>query len=57
MWHLRVGLEDNIWLEKGVLASNGDLVRRAVTIASSMGYTIMSPQQVREKLKLQKRWG
>lgn len=55
--NIRVGLEDNIWLAKGELASNGDLVKRAVTIATAMGYTIMSPAQVREKLKLQKRWG
>jgi len=55
--NIRVGLEDNIWLEKGVLASNGDLVSRAATIAHAMGYSLLGPQQVREKLKLQKRWG
>ncbi len=55
--NIRVGLEDNLWLAKGELASNGDLVARAVAIATSMGYSIMSPEQVREKLKLQKRWG
>ena len=55
--NIRVGLEDNLWLAKGRLASNGDLVARAVAIATSMGYSIMGPQQVREKLKLQKRWG
>ncbi len=55
--NIRVGLEDNLWLAKGELASNGDLVSRAVTIATAMGYSIMSPEQVREKLKLQKRWG
>ncbi len=55
--NIRVGLEDNLWLAKGELASNGDLVNRAVTIATAMGYSIMSPEQVREKLKLQKRWG
>jgi len=49
--NIRVGLEDNLWLGKGELASNGDLVNRAVTIATTMGYTIMSPAQVREKLK------
>jgi len=54
--NIRVGLEDNLWLAKGELASNGDLVSRAVTIATSMGYSIMGPEQVREKLKLQKRW-
>jgi uncharacterized protein (DUF849 family) len=55
--NIRVGLEDNLWLAKGELASNGDLVARAVTIATSMGYNILTPQDVREKLKLQKRWG
>lgn len=55
--HIRVGLEDNLWLKKGVLASNGDLVARAVTIAEGMGCRIMTPDQMREKLHLQKRWG
>ncbi len=55
--NIRVGLEDNLWLAKGQLATNGDLVSRAVTIATSMGYNILSPAEVREKLKLQKRWG
>jgi len=55
--NIRVGLEDNLWLAKGEPASNGDLVTRAVTIATSMGYTIMTPAQVRRKLNLQKRWG
>lgn len=54
--NIRVGLEDNIWLEKGVLASNGALVERAVTIAESMGSRIIGPAEVREKLKLQKHW-
>lgn len=54
--HVRVGLEDNIWLEKGVLASNGDLVERSSTILTNMGASIMTPAAVREKLKLQKRW-
>lgn len=54
--HVRVGLEDNIWLEKGVLASNGDLVERSATILSAMNVSIMGPDAVREKLKLQKRW-
>jgi len=54
--NIRVGLEDNIWLEKGVLASNADLVARAATIVKTMGYNLLSPQQVREKLNLSKRW-
>lgn len=55
--NIRVGLEDNIWLEKGALATNGDLVKRAATIATNMGYNLLSPMEVREKLNLQKRWG
>ena len=55
--NVRVGLEDNLWLGKGVLASNGDLVARAKTIVEGMGSQIMNPQEVREKLNLKKRWG
>ncbi len=55
--NIRVGLEDNIWLEKGILASNGDLVEKAAAIAALMGYNLLTPNQVRDKLNLQKRWG
>ncbi|MCP4072321.1 MAG: 3-keto-5-aminohexanoate cleavage protein [Hyphomicrobiales bacterium] len=55
--NIRVGLEDNIWLEKGILASNGDLVEKAAAIATLMGYNLLTPNQVRSKLNLQKRWG
>ena len=54
--NIRVGLEDNIWLDKGVLASNGALVERAVKVAEGMGTKIMSADDVRKKLKLKKRW-
>ena len=50
--NVRVGLEDNLWLDKGVLATNQTLVQRAVTIVEAMGSTIMTPQEVREKLGL-----
>jgi uncharacterized protein (DUF849 family) len=53
--NVRVGLEDNLWLDKGVLATNASLVERAVTIVEAMGSSIMSPQQVRDKLGLTKR--
>ncbi|OED43634.1 NADPH dependent quinone reductase [Chromatiales bacterium (ex Bugula neritina AB1)] len=53
--HVRVGLEDNIWLDKGVLATNAQLVERASTIITNMGSTIMGPQQVRDLLNLKKR--
>jgi uncharacterized protein (DUF849 family) len=54
--NIRVGLEDNLWLDKGVLATNGALVERAVKIAEGMGSKIMGPEDVRRKLKLRKRW-
>ncbi len=53
--NVRVGLEDNLYLEKGVLATNADLVERAVTIIEAMGATVMTPAAVREKLQLTKR--
>ena len=53
--NVRVGLEDNIWLDKGVLASNAQLVERAVTIIETMGARIMGPEAVRQKLGLVKR--
>ena len=54
--HVRVGLEDNIWLGKGQLATNGDLVRQARKTIEGTGARLLSPAEVREKLKLQKRW-
>ena len=53
--NIRVGLEDNLWLGKGELATNGALVERAVTIATNMGARVLSPDDVRTKLKLVKR--
>ncbi|WP_407492765.1 3-keto-5-aminohexanoate cleavage protein [Pseudooceanicola sp. MF1-13] len=53
--HVRVGLEDNLWLAKGQLATNADLVERAVTIVESLGATVMTAQQMRDKLSLVKR--
>lgn len=53
--NVRVGLEDNIWLDKGVLATNAQLVERAATVVSNMGARVIGPAEVREKLKLQKR--
>ncbi|TFF22012.1 3-keto-5-aminohexanoate cleavage protein [Jiella endophytica] len=54
--NIRVGLEDNIWLKKGVLATNRDLVEQAVQIAGGMGSRVMTPAEVRAKLKLERRW-
>jgi len=53
--NVRVGLEDNIYLEYGKLATNADLVERAATILSAMNVSILSPEDVRQKLKLTKR--
>jgi len=53
--NVRVGLEDNIYLSKGALASNGQLVERAVTILEAMNVRIIGPEDVRRKLKLKKR--
>lgn len=50
--HVRVGLEDNLWLEKGTLATNESLVERAVTIIEAMGATVIGPDAVRERLGL-----
>jgi uncharacterized protein (DUF849 family) len=50
--HVRVGLEDNLYLEKGVLATNADLVRKAVKIIELMGASIQSPKEARETLNL-----
>jgi uncharacterized protein (DUF849 family) len=53
--NVRVGLEDNLMLGRGVLATNGQLVERAVTILTAMGARVMGPEDVRKKLKLTKR--
>jgi uncharacterized protein (DUF849 family) len=53
--NVRVGLEDNIWLSRGVLATNGQLVERAVAILESMNVAILGPGEMRAKLKLTKR--
>ena len=53
--HVRVGLEDNLWLEKGVLATNAQLVERARQVVEGMGARIMGPGEVRAKLGLVKR--
>ena len=53
--NVRVGLEDNLWLEKGVLATNEQLVARAKVIIENMGAHIMNAEEVRQKLNLTKR--
>jgi len=53
--NVRVGLEDNLMLSRGKLATNGQLVERAATILSSMNVNILGPEEVRRKLNLKKR--
>ncbi|MAC80104.1 MAG: NADPH:quinone reductase [Rhodobacteraceae bacterium] len=50
--NVRVGLEDNIWLDKGVLATNGALVTRAIEIIDRMGARAVTPQEARNRLGL-----
>lgn len=53
--NVRVGLEDNLWLGKGQLATNAQLVERAVTIVENMGARVITAAEVRERLQLTKR--
>ena len=53
--NVRVGLEDNLMLDKGVLASNAQLVERAVGIVENLGARVIGPDEVRKKLGLVKR--
>jgi uncharacterized protein (DUF849 family) len=53
--HVRVGLEDNLWLEKGVYASNGTLVEKAAKIIEILGTKVASPDEARAILKLKAR--
>jgi uncharacterized protein (DUF849 family) len=53
--NVRVGLEDNLWLARGRLATNGELVKRAVQILEGMNARVLGPAEVREKLELRVR--
>ena len=53
--NVRVGLEDNLMLDRGVLAENYQLVDRAVSIVENLGARVIGPAEVREKLGLVKR--
>ena len=50
--NVRVGLEDNLYLEKGVFASNGSLVEKVGSLINHMGANIMSAKDARKKLGL-----
>jgi len=52
--NVRVGLEDNLYLDKGVLASNAQLVERAVKIIELLGARVLDSAQTRERLGLGK---
>jgi uncharacterized protein (DUF849 family) len=50
--NVRVGLEDNQYLARGVFANNGQLVERARTIVECLGKQVATPQEARELLQL-----
>ena len=50
--HVRVGLEDNLWLAKGVHASNGTLTEKAARIVEILGSAVATPDEARAILKL-----
>jgi uncharacterized protein (DUF849 family) len=50
--NVRVGLEDNLYLEKGVLAKNGELVEKAARIVRDIGASVLTPADARRKLGL-----
>jgi uncharacterized protein (DUF849 family) len=51
--HVRVGLEDNLYLEKGVLATNAQLVRRARAIIEILGARVLNASETRERIGLE----
>jgi uncharacterized protein (DUF849 family) len=53
--NVRVGLEDNLYLSRGRLATNADLVERAIAILEAMNVRVLAPDEVREKLALRAR--
>ena len=55
--HARVGLEDNLYLSRGVKATNEQLTERAVEIVQNLGATVATPDRAREILGLKERTG
>ncbi|SME94797.1 BKACE family enzyme [Pseudogulbenkiania subflava] len=53
--NVRVGLEDNLYLDRGVFASNGSLVERAIDLVQKLGARTLTPEEGRKKLGLKKR--
>jgi uncharacterized protein (DUF849 family) len=50
----RAGLEDNLYLKRGVFASNRQLVEKAVKIIETLGARVLGPEEAREKLRLKR---
>jgi uncharacterized protein (DUF849 family) len=50
--NVRVGLEDNLYLRRGVFATNGQLVERAKIIIEALGYEVATPTEARQVLGL-----
>lgn len=53
--NVRVGLEDNLYLSRGRLATNAELVERAVGLLEGIGVRVLGPDEVRDKLSLRAR--
>jgi uncharacterized protein (DUF849 family) len=53
--NVRVGLEDNLFLSRGLTATNGQLVERAVSILENMNVKVLGADEVRARLRLLKR--
>jgi len=51
--NVRVGLEDNLYLSKGVLATNGQLVEKIIKIINLMGGRVLTPDETRKKLRIE----
>ena len=52
--NVRVGLEDNLYLQKGVLADNAQLTENAANILSRAGFNILTPAEARKKIGVEK---
>ncbi|MEH3021883.1 MAG: 3-keto-5-aminohexanoate cleavage protein [Pseudomonas oryzihabitans] len=50
--NVRVGLEDNLWLDRGVHATNGSLVERVIQIIERLGGRALSPAEGRDRMQL-----
>lgn len=53
--HVRVGLEDNLYLSKGLKATNAQLTERAIQIVTDLGSSVATPDEAREILQLEKK--